>query len=115
MLGRFAAWASVALSVVTLALATAAPAQAASDRQTVTVASGLVDAQAAACWLQITGDGVRLRTQPNTSSNVLGLLYRGDVIDPWTGDSVNGFQCGYSPRHGRWGWVSSQYTLAFCG
>jgi hypothetical protein len=114
MLGKFAAWASVALSVLTLALATAAPAQAAPDRQAATVRTGGTDAETAHCWLQITGDGVRLRTQPNTSSTVLGLLYRGDVIDPWNGDWVNGWQSGYSPRHGRWGWVHGAYTLAFC-
>jgi hypothetical protein len=68
----------------------------------------------AACWLEITGDGVRFRTEPNASSTVIGLLYRGDRIDPWDGSWVNGWQHGYSPKHGRWGWVNAAYTLAYC-
>ena len=115
MLGRFAAWASVALTVVALGLVTAAPAQAAPARQAATVAIEGTDALAHHCWLQVTGDGVRFRTQPNTSSTVIGLLYRGDRIDPWTHEVVNGFQRGYSLRHGAWGWVYAAYTLATCG
>jgi hypothetical protein len=63
--------------------------------------------------LRITGDGVRLRTQPVTGT-VLGLMYRGDVIKPWTSSSA-GWHYGYSPRVHHYGWVWSGYTQNICG
>lgn len=68
----------------------------------------------AACRLVVTGNGVRFRTGAGTSYPVIGLLYRGDRIDPWDGSWINGWQRGYSLRHGAWGWVYGEYTLASC-
>lgn len=39
---------------------------------------------------RITGDGVRLRAQPNTSSTILGLLYFPEIIqvERWSSDGA---------------------------
>lgn len=60
----------------------------------------------------VTGDGVRVRTQP-PSGTVLGLLYRGDVLNP-VESSRNGWWYGYSPRLHKYGWVSAGYLRVEC-
>jgi hypothetical protein len=61
------------------------------------------------CNYDVNGDGVRLRTQPSSSSTVLGLLYRGELVNGDSGNRQNGFNYIWSSQHQRWGWVASQY------
>lgn len=64
----------------------------------------------------VSENGVRVRSQPNTSSTVLGLLYsnNGDYVDVTQGDvMVNGY---YTWLYGRtstgiYGWVYADYLL----
>ncbi len=108
----FVARTLVALGMAALlTMSAVAPANAAADNRPTASAGG---SASASCWLEITGDGVRFRTGPSTSHAVIGLLYRGDRLDPWDGSWVNGWQRGYSPRHATWGWVYGAYTLGHC-
>ncbi|GAA3752143.1 hypothetical protein GCM10022225_40630 [Plantactinospora mayteni] len=67
------------------------------------------------CTYEVTGDGVRLRTQPNNTSTVLGLLYRGDRVNGHWEENQNGFHLVYSSRHGKSGWVATAYlSLVSC-
>lgn len=48
-------------------------------------------------------DGLRVRSEPNTSSTILGLLYKGQYIDVeyYSGDWAYG-----KTSTGIWGWIS---------
>ncbi|MDT8719464.1 SH3 domain-containing protein [Clostridium sp. 19966] len=58
----------------------------------------------------ITGDGVRVRTSPSTSSAVLGLLYSGSTVYISLDDSVSGWYYVISSPTGVTGWISNQYA-----
>ena len=62
----------------------------------------------------ITGNGVYVRAEPNTSSTRLGKLYKdnGDYITVYAEDSTLGWVYGYTST-GIWGWVASQYTTMY--
>ncbi|MCY9517836.1 SH3 domain-containing protein [Paenibacillus apiarius] len=61
----------------------------------------------------ITEDGVRFRSNPSLSGAVLGLLYKGDMVN--TGHSEPIYADGYawksvySYKHNTWGWVVADY------
>ncbi|MEV6521124.1 SH3 domain-containing protein [Longispora sp. NPDC051575] len=61
------------------------------------------------CIYESTGDGVRLRTGPDSNATVLGLLYRGDRFSGDRAAVQNGFRYGYSAKHGKYGWVSTGF------
>lgn len=58
----------------------------------------------------IIADGVRIRTAPNTSSAILGLLYSGDTVYISLDDSVSGWYHIISSPTGVTGWISNQYA-----
>ncbi|MCB9252425.1 MAG: SH3 domain-containing protein [Flavobacteriales bacterium] len=55
----------------------------------------------------VTGDGVRLRSESNTESSVLGLMYKNATLTP-SGKTENGFS-EVSTNDGRKGWISNQF------
>ncbi|RRJ65270.1 SH3 domain-containing protein [Paenibacillus oralis] len=61
---------------------------------------------------EINADGVRLRASASSSGTVLGLLYKGDMVNGGSETKrVDGITwvSVYSYNHGVWGWVASQY------
>ncbi|SEP53998.1 hypothetical protein [Amycolatopsis saalfeldensis] len=99
----------LALSVGTLSLAAAGPAEASDTPATVA---------SVACrgfnYETVIGDGdddVRIRTSPNTGAGVVGYAYRSNTLC-WDGPPRNGFSYGsvYGPSGLRGtGWVSRTY------
>lgn len=59
----------------------------------------------------ITGDGVRVRSQPNTHSTILGLLYRNDSVDINKHHITKDFIS--IDYNGRVAYVSSRYVDIF--
>lgn len=57
----------------------------------------------------ITGDGVRVRSQPNNSGTILGLLYKNDIISIVNISSDGNWVYG-STSTGVTGWVSISYV-----
>ncbi|ACL76241.1 SH3 domain-containing protein [Ruminiclostridium cellulolyticum] len=57
---------------------------------------------------RVTGNGVRLRAEPNTSSTILGLLYFPEIIqvERWSSDGAWVYA---RTESGVWGWVSTAY------
>lgn len=56
----------------------------------------------------VTGDGVRIRAQPNTSSTVLGLAYRGHRVG-FRGGISGDWQYIYNHHTGVTGWMHRAY------
>ncbi|RRJ65269.1 SH3 domain-containing protein [Paenibacillus oralis] len=61
---------------------------------------------------EVNADGVRLRASASSSGTVLGLLYKGDLLnggrEQKVADGITWVSV-YSYKHGIWGWVASQY------
>lgn len=91
--------ASMALLAVAVAPASAGESRSgpAGTHPTAAVVAGEFSVLAGTCGT-VTGDGVRIRTQPNPSSTVLGLAYRGHRV---------GFRGGIS---GDWQYIHNHHT-----
>lgn len=56
---------------------------------------------------KVTGDGVRLRSNPSTSATILEKMYRGEYV--WIQYLNSGWYYIQRIKTGTWGWVSSSY------
>jgi N-acetylmuramoyl-L-alanine amidase len=61
--------------------------------------------------VEITGNSVNVRSAPGTSSRVLGVVHKGDLL-PWQGESrsVDGRDWYLVEFAGQNGWVSSKFS-----
>lgn len=102
--------AAIAFSAVASgpAAASASPGRSASQSHAAAAPTADPSVQAGTCGT-VTGDGVRMRTQPNGTSTILGLAYRGDRVG-YRGGTSGDWDYVYNHRSGVTGWINRYYV-----